>query len=148
MKCVTFTVDRLLCGIPIEVVRETIDAQPVTPVPLAAPEIDGLMNLRGQIVMAVDLRRRLGLARRDEGCGRMNVVVDVGSGPVSLVVDGVDEVVDLTDDLAREAPSTLYEQLRQYVISVHERGQRTLLVLDAAQVVRVDAVSRLDGQAR
>jgi purine-binding chemotaxis protein CheW len=144
MKCVTFTVDQLLCGIPIDVVRETIDAQPVTPVPLAAAEIDGLMNLRGQIVMAIDLRRRLGLARRDDSCHRMNVVVDVGSGPVSLVVDEVDEVVDL-DGPAQEPPSTLYHRLRQYVTSVHERDQRTLLVLDASEVVRIDTISRLDG---
>lgn len=144
MKCVTFTVDGLLCGIPIETVRETIVDQRVTPVPLAADEIDGLMNLRGQIVLAVDLRRVLGLNTRLPGDERMNVVVDTGAGPVSLVVDRVGDVVDLADDDVHDPPSTLRGRLRQHVRAAYEHDRRTLLVLDAGDLVKIESRPRLE----
>ena len=89
-------------------VQEVIRYQAMTRVPLAPTVVSGLINLRGQIVTAIDLRRRLGLAGpADEGLHPMNVVVRTDDGAVSLLVDEIGDVVEVTDDAFEPPPETL-----------------------------------------
>jgi purine-binding chemotaxis protein CheW len=90
----TFRLDGHLFGIPVETVQEVLRHQSMTVVPLAPKEVSGLLNLRGQIVVTVDLRVRLGLSERDAATPNVNVVVRTHDGTVSLLVDQIADVLE------------------------------------------------------
>ena len=89
----TFLVNGLFFGVDVRHVQEVIRYQEMTRVPLAPAMVQGLINLRGQIVTAIDLRRRLELAPRPADQLPMNVVVRTDDGAVSLLVDEIGDVV-------------------------------------------------------
>ena len=108
----TFTVDRLLFGVEVEKVQEVIRYQVMTRVPLAPPAVKGLINLRGQIVTAVDLRRRLGLHPRATADLPMNVVIRHDDGAVSLLVDEIGDVLEVEDENFELPPLATLFQMR------------------------------------
>lgn len=131
----TFLLDGLYFGIEVLKVQEVLRQQPTTPVPLAPPIVRGLINLRGQIVTAVDLRARLGLAPRDGDEPPMNVVVRTADGVVSLLVDAIDDVVEASGDDFEPAPETVQSRLHHLVRGVYKLPSRLLLVLDVEQAL-------------
>ncbi len=102
-QCCTFYLDELLFGVDIKGVQEVIRSLDVTRVPLSSSAVSGLINLRGQIVTAVDLRRRLELPPARPGAFPMNIVVRSDDGPVSLLVDEIGDVVELERTQLRTA---------------------------------------------
>jgi purine-binding chemotaxis protein CheW len=92
---VTLTVADQLCGVPVLAVRDVLGEQTITRIPLAPPEIAGSLNLRGRIVTAIDLRRRLHLPSAPAGQPRMSVVAEQGGELYALLVDQVSEVMSL-----------------------------------------------------
>jgi purine-binding chemotaxis protein CheW len=135
----TFYVEGLCFGIGVREVQEVIRYQEMTRVPLAASVVRGLINLRGQIVTAIDLRRRLGLPDRAEATDRlpMNLVVRTDDGVVSLLVDEIGEVVEVDEDTFERPPPTLDGVARELVRGVYKREGSLLLVLDTARAVSV-----------
>ena len=131
----TFEIDDHLLGVEVETVQEVIRHQEMTPVPLARPEIAGLINLRGQIVTAMDLRRRLGFADRTDGHRPPNVVVRASDGPVSLLVDEIGDVLDVDDIHYERPPDTVAESVRALITGTYKLDDRLLLVLDTERVV-------------
>lgn len=131
----TFYVDNLFLGIDVQQVQEVIRYQEMTHVPLAAPAVSGLINLRGQIVTAIDLRVRLGLPPRAEGEHPMNVVVRDGDGAVSLLVDSIGDVLKVNDAEFERPPSTVRPNVRGLVLGAYKLPGELLLVLDTAQAV-------------
>jgi purine-binding chemotaxis protein CheW len=133
----TFWVDDQFFGVDALGVQEVLRHQPMTTVPLAPREVSGLINLRGQVVTALDLRWRLGLGDRDAGeAPPMSVVVRTGDDPVSFLVDRIGDVVGGDLDRLEEPPETMDESQRRMLRGVHKLEGRLLLVLDVAQVVR------------
>lgn len=126
----TFAVDDLLFAVDVTRVQEVIRFQEMTRVPLAPRAIRGLINLRGQIVMAVDLRERLGLPPRDPDALPMNVVIRGLEGSVSLLVDSIGDVIEVGGDAFEVPPSTMLAAHRQVVDAVCKLKGRLLLVLD------------------
>jgi purine-binding chemotaxis protein CheW len=136
---VTLTVGGQLCGIPVLTVRDILGPQSVTRVPLAPPEVAGSLNLRGRIVTAIDLRRRLGLSPAGEGARAMSVVVEVSGEFYSLLVDQVGEVLSL-DEEAREAnPPTLDARWRGVSSGVFRLQGQLMIVLDVERVLDLGA---------
>lgn len=133
----TFAVGRFTFGIPVESVQEVIRYQTMTRVPLAPPAIGGLINLRGQVITAVDLRVRLGLAPRRDDELPVNVVVRTPDGAVSLLVDRIAEVVHADSDLFEAPPDTLVGPSRELVIGAYKMPASLLLALDVARAVDV-----------
>ena len=135
----TFYVEGLCFGIGVREVQEVIRYQEMTRVPLAASVVRGLINLRGQIVTAIDLRRRLGVPDRgDDGESLpMNLVVRTDDGVVSLLVDEIGEVVEVDEDTFERPPPTLEGVARELVRGVYKREGSLLLVLDTARAVSV-----------
>jgi purine-binding chemotaxis protein CheW len=133
----TFYVDGLFFGVPVQQVQEVIRYQELTRVPLAAAEVSGLINLRGQIVTAIDLRRRLGLATRPAGQRPMNVVVRSEEGAVSLLVDEIGDVQEVEPTLFEPPPPTLEGPARQLIRGAYKLPDKLLLVLDTHQAVTV-----------
>ncbi|MEM9907849.1 MAG: chemotaxis protein CheW [Cyanobacteria bacterium P01_D01_bin.44] len=135
----TFFLDQLLFGVTVEKVQEIIRYQEMTPVPLAPTEVGGLINLRGQIVTAIDLRHRLDLPDRAETQQPLNVVVQVGDETVSLLVDAVGDVLDVSADNFERPPETLTGQVRTLIEGTYKLDDRLMLVLDVDKVVDVTA---------
>jgi purine-binding chemotaxis protein CheW len=129
---VTFQVADCLYGVDVTHVQEVLRPQPRTPSPLAPPTVAGLVNLRGQVVLAVDLRERLMLPARD-GDEPMMVVVRVGAETISLLVDHIGEVVTVGPETFAEPPETLPVAMRQVVRGAHRLPDKLLLVLDVEQ---------------
>lgn len=130
----TFHLGDLFLGVEVTGVQEVIRHQATTPVPLASPVIGGLMNLRGEIVTTIDLRRRLGLGPRDDH-DPMNVVIRSDDSVVSLLVDEIGDVIEVVDEDFEPAPSTLPAATRDVIVGVYKLEGRLLLVLDCDRVL-------------
>lgn len=136
--CTFFLKDQLF-GIPVEQVQEVIQYQNMTTVPLVSEVIRGLINLRGQIVMAVDLRRRLRIDELPAGRLPVNVVVRTQEGPISLLVDSIGDVVEVDEKTFEDPPQTLESNMRLFIIGVHKLEGRLLHALDTDQVCQIPA---------
>jgi purine-binding chemotaxis protein CheW len=134
----TFFLDGHVFGTPVPKVQEVIQHHEMTRVPLAPDVISGLINLRGQIVAAVDLRRRLGLPDRSTGQLAMNVVVRTSDGAVSLLVDEIGDVIEVDEDTLEAPPETLQGFAREVVRGVYKLSGRLLLALDIDRVVDLE----------
>ena len=95
----TFRLDGMLCGVDVSRVQEVLRFQPMTRIPLAPEAAKGLINLRGQIVTAIDMRSRLGLPPLPEGRLPMSVVLHPDAGGVSLLVDEIGDVIEVSSEL-------------------------------------------------
>lgn len=135
----TFRVDDLLFGVEVLQVQEVIRTQPTTRVPLAPSVVHGLMNLRGQIVSALNLRRRLGLNARPDIEKVMNVVIRSSDGPVSLLVDEIGEVVEVAKDRFEPPPETLQGEYRNLIRGVFKLETELLLIVDIERVLNIAA---------
>ena len=135
----TFLVDGLLFGVDVVRVQEVIRYQTMTPVPLAPAVVHGLINLRGQIVTALDLRARLELAPRNDGARPMNVVVRTDEGAVALLVDEIGDVVTVDTESWETAPSTLSGAARELIPGAYKIDGRLLLQLDVDCALDVGA---------
>ena len=133
----TFIIQGLLFGVEVETVQEVIRHQEMTGVPLAPAVVAGLINLRGQIVTAIDLRRRLGVRDRLEGELPMNVVVRTGDGAVSLLVDEIGDVVEVEESNFEATPDTLASTSRELIRGVYKLKNELLLVLDTQRSVNI-----------
>jgi purine-binding chemotaxis protein CheW len=133
----TFVVDRLLFGVEVEKVQEVIRYQEMTRVPLAPPVVKGLINLRGQIVTAVDLRRRLGLRERAATDLPMNVVVRHEDGAVSLLVDEISDVLEVEEEAFELPPGTLAGEARELIRGVYKLKDTLLIALDTDKTLNL-----------
>lgn len=131
----TFFLKEQFFGLPVQQVQEVIRYQEMTRVPLVPDVIRGLINLRGQIVMAVDLRRRFGMEDRPETELPMNVVVRTEDGAVSFLVDDIGDVLEMDEQNFERPPDTLQGHTRDLVRGVYKLQERLLLVLDTDKAV-------------
>lgn len=138
----TFFVDDLLFGVEVLRVQEVLRYQEMTRVPRAPEVIEGLINLRGQIVTAVDMRRRLGLPPREEGRTPMNMVIRADDGAVSLLVDEIGDVLDVAAEQFEQAPENADHGLRELTRGVYKLKDRLLLVLDTQRAIDIAAGSQ------
>lgn len=135
----TFTVDDLMLGVEVTQVQEVIRSQTMTRVPLASRVIHGLINLRGQIVSAVDLRTRMGLPAREGDEPPMHVVIRGVEGSVSLLVDAIGDVIEVAEDALEAPPMTLHASLREVTDAVCKLPGQLLLLIDPERVTGVPA---------
>jgi purine-binding chemotaxis protein CheW len=133
----TLTVGGQDCGVPVLAVRDVLGPQTITPIPLAPAEIEGAMNLRGRIVTAVDLRRRLALPPRPDGAQPMSIVVEHGGELYSMLADAVGEVVPLSSADRAPNPPTLDQLWREVSRGVHKRDGQLLILLDVERLLAI-----------
>ncbi len=125
-------------GIPALMVHDIMEPQKISPIPLTPPEILGVLNLRGHIVTAIDMRARLGLPPRTNDAA-MCVVIEVNDVPYSLIVDAVGEVVALDDDEIGTAPSNMSRQWADISNGVYRENGSLMLIMDVARVLELDS---------
>ncbi|MFZ5492313.1 MAG: chemotaxis protein CheW [Pseudomonadota bacterium] len=131
----SFHVGELFLGVELMRVQEVNRRQDVTPVPLAPGVVSGLINLRGQIVTAFELRERLGLPPRDQGAQPTSVVMRTEQGIRSFLVDSVGDVVEADPEDFEPAPPTLEPAARDFVRAVCKQPGRLLLIIDPERVI-------------
>jgi purine-binding chemotaxis protein CheW len=135
----TFFVADLFFGVDVLRVQEVLRFQQMTRVPQAPEVIEGLINLRGQIVTAIDMRRRLRLPPRAGDQTPMNMVVRTEDGAVSLLVDEIGDVLDVDAGTFERPPENIDPAARELVRGVYKLKDRLLLVLDAERTVDLAA---------
>ena len=137
----TFRLSGMLFGVDVLKVQEIIQFQEMTEVPLSPSVVQGLVNLRGQIVTALDLHERLGLGVSDADEGKpINIVLCTEGGAVSLLVDSIGDVLTLTDEVEEVPPATMNGRTRELVTKVCKLENELLLVLDAEKTVDLSLV--------
>lgn len=141
MQFATFYVDGLFFGIDVMEVQEVLRKQDLTPVPLASDTVEGLINLRGQILTAIDLRKRLNLKARETQDPCMNVIVQCDEGTLSLVVDKVGDVVELSDDTLEPVPNTLTAEQKDVVQGVYKMPGQLMLWLDHKRATNISKLN-------
>jgi len=144
----TFYLDKLLFGVELKGVQEVIRSLDMTKVPLAPEVVSGLINLRGQIVTAVDLRTRLALVSRSADTLAMNVVVRSDDGAVSLLVDEIGDVVEVDENSFEPPPETLRGSVREMILGVHKLHDRLMHVLDIEKACQMADVTGTAAPAR
>lgn len=131
----TFYLKNQFFGVPVEQVQEVLNYQDMTRVPLVPDAVQGLINLRGQILTAIDLRRCLGMEPREEAARPINVVVCADSGAVSLLVDEIGDVLTVDQESFEAPPETLQGPARAMVRGVYKLPLHLLLELDVARAL-------------
>jgi purine-binding chemotaxis protein CheW len=142
----TFMVDGHYFGLDVLKVQEIIRYQEMTRVPLAPPVVRGLINLRGQIVTAIDLRRRLELKERAGDALPVNVVVHTDDGAVSLLVDEIGDVLEVPETAFERPPETLSGVARELIRGTYKLKDGLLLILDPERTVSVTPGARGAGR--
>lgn len=143
----TFFIDGHCFGASVGMVKEVIQFQPITRVPLAPDAIVGLINVRGQIVSVMDLRRRLEFPARPCGQLPVNVVVQAHDSAVSLLVDAIGDVIEVQEDTFEPPPVTLQGFVRDMLRGVYKLPERLLLVLDAERLVDLEIFTHASAEA-
>jgi purine-binding chemotaxis protein CheW len=144
----TFYLDKLLFGVELKGIQEVIRSLETTQVPLAPDVVTGLMNLRGQIVTAIDLRKRLALRPRAGELRPMNVVVRSGDGVFSLLVDDIGDVVEVDETSFEAPPDTLVGNVRNMILGVHKLSGKLMHVLDTEKACQLEEPAEAGGTCR
>ena len=137
IECVTASVGEQLFGLPIARAQDVFVVDRLTRVPLAAPEIAGVLNLRGRIVTAIDLRRRFGLAESTEDRRRMAIGIEHKGESYGLLIDAIGEVMKLPCAEREDNPINLEPRLARVSAGVHRLDDRLLVVLDVDRVLDI-----------
>jgi purine-binding chemotaxis protein CheW len=135
----TFYVDHMLFGVEVMQVQEVLRSQVNTRVPLAPAVVSGLINLRGQIVTSIDMRRRLKLPLREAGAVPMNIVVRSGEEAINLLVDEIGDVLQVEASRFERKLHNIDPAVRDLIVGVYKLDDRLLLVLDTNKTVAVAA---------
>jgi purine-binding chemotaxis protein CheW len=139
---VTVMIGEQLFGLPIERVHDVFMPGHLTPVPLASEEIAGVLNLRGRIVTAIDMRCRLGLSKRENNDQAMAVGIDCDGESYGLVIDSVGEVLKLRDDSREPVPVNLDQRLARVAACVHRLESELLVILDVERLLDMKPVAK------
>lgn len=132
---VTIKVYGQTLGIPVLAVHDVLNAQQITTIPLAPDWVAGVLNLRGKIVTAINLRRRLGLPPLEGDKKSMSVVVEHREEPYSLQIDSVGEVLSLDDQLFEKNPVTLDPRWREVSRGIYRLDGELLPILDVDRLL-------------
>ena len=137
---VTFRLGPSRFGVSVHRVQEVVSLPELAPVPLASDDVAGLVNLRGQVITALDIRPRLGLPKTDGDANArpMLVVVQAAGETLAVLVDEVGEVATVDEETFEPAPSTLAVALRTYITGAYKTDGPLLLLLDLDAVCRTE----------
>ena len=144
-QLVVFTIGVEEFGVDISQVREIVRLLQITYLPKAPEFIEGVVNLRGQVVAVIDLAKRLGIASKQRGETTRIVIVEFGDNTVGMIVDSVSEVLRLPSDYVEEVPSLITTEIPEpYIWGVGKLKDRLLILLDLKRVLSVEEVQHVE----
>jgi len=132
---VTAVVGGQLFGLPIQGVQDVFTPERVTRVPLAPPEIAGVLNLRGRIVTLIDLRHQLGLDRAGQQGSGMAIGIELRGESYGLLIDSIGEVMQLNDEAREPNPPNLDLALARMSTGIHRLDGQLLVILDVDRLL-------------
>lgn len=135
IEYVTVTVGGQLFGLPINRVQDVFAPDRLTRVPLSTPEVAGVLNLRGRIVTAIDMRVRLGLPKRTEDKAPMAVGIEYGGESFGLMIDAVGEVLKLPLSTREQNPANLDPRWTKVSSGVHRLDGQLMVILNVDEVL-------------
>ncbi len=135
---VTIRLAGQLCGIPVLEVHDVLSEQSITAVPLAPPAVAGVLNLRGRIVTAINLRKRLGLAEQEADGENMSIVVEYQGEPYSLLIDSVGDVMSFPEDSFERNPVTLESCWQDVSGGIFRLKGELMVILDVEKLLNFD----------
>ncbi len=145
MHLVTFELLGEEFGVPILDVREIIVMSDITPVPNAPDFVEGVINLRGQIIPIVDLRKRFNLDMTDNNDKTRVVVVEIADNVLGLIVDGDSEVLRIPTDLAKPAPALIAGGIGStYIKGIAYYKERMIILIDLHKVFSIDEIQKME----
>lgn len=133
-----FKVMEGIYAVPVLDVQEVVKPQKVTPVPLSPSYIDGLINLRGQIVTAINLRKLFGLPARETDSDYMNIIVRSNDSLYALVVDEILDVMEIENTLFEDTPDTISESLKRFILGVFKLDEKLLTLLSLKKILNIN----------
>lgn len=136
---ITVTIADQLFGLPILEVQDVFMPAAVTEVPLASHDVAGVLNLRGRIVTAIDMRKRLGLEPRSSDCAEMAVGIEYNGESYGLIIDQVGEVHSLSAETFEPNPSNLDPRWAQVSAGVHRLDGTLMVIFDVNKILGLDA---------
>lgn len=140
----TFYVNGFYFGVDVLRVQEVIKYQKMTPVPVSPAVVKGLINLRGQIVIAVDMREKMGMPPRENQQLPMNVVVHSDEGAISLLVDKIGDVIEVDDKDLEAPPDSLNGVNRDLLLGVYKLPKTLLLSINVDEAINICQVMSKD----
>ena len=138
-KYCTFFVEDHCFGVDVNQVQELIPSQTIKPIPHAPLIVRGLINLRGQIVTAIDLRRALGFSEMAKIDESLHVIAYTQDEKISLLVDRIGEVVELSAQECEATPETVARSFNRMLESIYKLDDRLLLILNVNKVAAAEA---------
>jgi len=139
---VMLTIADQLCGVPVLSVRDILGEQPITRIPLAPSNVAGSLNLRGRIVTAIDLRRRLGVPPTPVGMPRMSVVTEYRGDLYALLVDQVNEVMTPPESNYERNPPSLPPSWAEFCNGIYRLQTRLMVLLDIDRILAISPDGR------
>jgi purine-binding chemotaxis protein CheW len=134
---VTTMIGGQLFGLPISRVQDVFMPERLTRVPLSSGDVAGVLNLRGRIVTAIDMRARLGLPKNDNGKPPMAVGVDLRGESYGLLIDSIGEVLKLSDESREVNPVNLDPRMAKMSAGVHRLDGQLMVVLDVDRILEI-----------
>lgn len=131
-------------GVDISQVQEIIRMVEITHVPRAPRFMEGVINLRGQLIPIIDLRTRFGMSRTDHTKSTRIVVTEIGSKKVGIIVDSVSEVINIPMEQVEDAPDMIAGVGTEYIQGVGKVGDRLIILLDLTMVITGEEKAELD----
>ncbi|MCM8773906.1 MAG: chemotaxis protein CheW [Candidatus Omnitrophica bacterium] len=143
-QLVIFKIGKEEFGVEIGEVKEIVRMLPVTYVPRAPSFVEGVINLRGQILVLIDLAKRLNLKSIGRSEKTRIIVVDVEGSSIGMVVDEVTEVLRLSKDNIEEPPQIIATDIHQrYIKGVGKWGERLFIIIDLAKILSFEEVEEI-----
>ncbi len=141
IQVLTLYLDNQKFGVPILTIQDILQTHALTSVPLSEPYIEGVMNLRGRIVTAINLRKRIRNGQSaTENQESMNIVIESDHELYSIMVDQVGEVVTLNTNKIEDPPLTLDASWRSVINGVYQEEKEIILMLDTDKIIHTDHV--------
>ena len=137
IQVVLFSLNSVLYGTDVHQVREIREVQSITPVPFAPIYIEGVTNLRGEVIPVINLRRRFGIEEK-EGNEKSKIMMVIQRGDnkaVGVVVDSVMEVMDISENEIESASDVLSTTYSEGILGVAKRGEDLIILLDLEKIL-------------
>jgi purine-binding chemotaxis protein CheW len=144
-QLVVFTIGDEEFGVDISQVREIVRLVAITYLPKAPGFIEGVVNLRGQVLAVIDLAKRLGISSKERGETTRIIVVEVADNTVGMTVDSVSEVLRLGSEFVEEVPSLIDTEVPEHFIrGVGKLKDRLLVLLDLKNILTLDEIKHVE----
>ena len=145
LQLVIFKIGKEEFGAPITQVKEIIALAEITRMPQAPPFIEGVINLRGQVIAVVDLAKRFGLAAKERDDNTRIMVVEVGPNTMGMIVDSVVEVMQLPKENINPTPSLVESKIKtDFIEGIGQQEDRLFILLDLGNVLTTKEMSQQD----